>query len=166
MLPTADPGVWSSLKVAKLSVAFLSPVVTVVGFLFVWIQIKNAAAQIAIARESLDASNVQNAKAQDWKRAEFVASQTRDFYENEIVFKILQMLDYEARHYQIGITDRSGKPVLTKVVHTETSWPRQSGDRSYVLLTSALRIHDGKKSFTREEAIIRDGCGAFRCDVG
>ena len=153
---------WNSLEAAKLGASLLSPVVTVVGFLFVWLQIKNAAAQIGIARESLDASNTQNIKNQDWKRAEFVASQTREFYENETVFKVLQMLDYEARRYPIGLIDGAGQPVLTKVVHTEYSWSRQPGSKeSCVSLASALKVHDDTTNFTPEEAIIRDFFDVF-----
>src|SRR5262249_54492374 len=58
--------------------------------------------------------------------------------------------------YQIGMLDKLGQPILTKVVHTESTWPRQNEDSSYVCLTSALRIHDSTSPFTPEEAIIRD----------
>jgi hypothetical protein len=152
---------WTSLEVAKLSASLVSPMVTIIGFSFVWWQLKNTAHQIEIARESLKETNRQNATNQAWKRGEFVAGEIKLFYESDTINKVLQILDYEARFFDIGVTDHSGKAIMTKVVHCEKQWPRAATDLSYVAVVSAIRIHDADCRFTAEEVFIRDSFDIF-----
>ena len=75
---------WTSLEIAKLTASLVSPIVTVVGFGFLWQQLKNTNRQIEIAGAGLEASNRQNKTNQDWKRAEFIASEVKEFYETRL----------------------------------------------------------------------------------
>lgn len=137
---------WTSLEIAKLMVSLVGPLVTVLGFWFVWQQLKNTAA-------GLDASNRQNKTNQDWKRAEFIASEVKEFYRDPIVARVLQMIDYSDRRYDIGRKNAQGKPLLTRVTHSETAALELHGETSLVAIEAALRTSDG---YTDEEATIRD----------
>ncbi|SIO02164.1 hypothetical protein SAMN05443247_01448 [Bradyrhizobium erythrophlei] len=97
-----------NLEIAKLAASLASPIVTVVGFWFVWQQLKNTNRQIEIAGRGLEASNIQNKTNQDWKRAEFIAGEVKGFYQDPVVVKVLQMIDYNDRRYDIGMLDRNG----------------------------------------------------------
>jgi hypothetical protein len=147
---------WTYLEIAKLGASWAGPIATLAGFLFVWKQLGNTALQIEIAQKNLEATNQQSVINQKWKRAEFVAAEIKLFYDNEIVSKTLQMLDYEARYYDIGIVDKAGKTRRTMVVQLKSEWPKTKDDISYVAIEDALRIYNVKRDFTDEEVIIRD----------
>jgi len=145
------------LELAKLAASLVGPLVTVVGFWFIWQQLKNTNLQIEIAGKGLEASNRQNKTNQDWKRAEFVATEIKAFYTDPIVARVLQMIDYSARRYDIGIKD-DDKSILTKVTHSERAAVESRGTASLVSIEAALRKSD---KYTKEEAIIRDHFDTF-----
>jgi hypothetical protein len=76
--------------------------------------------------------------------------------ENSSVNAVLQMLDYEARHFNIGIVDKKGKSIRTKIVHLSARWPKEPKDRSYVSLEEALKVHTDDTIFSDEEVIVRE----------
>jgi hypothetical protein len=147
---------WTTLESAKLAASLVGPTVTMVGFWFIWQQLKNTNRQIEIAGDGLDASNRQNKTNQEWKRAEFVASEVKEFYKDQTVIKVLQMIDYSDRKYDIGMKDKSGNPRLTRITHSEAVAMGLHG--SVVAIEAALRTSD---EYTDEEATIRDYFDTF-----
>jgi hypothetical protein len=146
------------LEIAKLAVSLISPTVTVVGFWFIWQQLKNTNRQIKIAGDGLEASNRQNKTNQDWKRAEFIASEVKEFYRDPIVARVLQMIDYSDRRYDIGMKDKDGRPLVTRVTHSESAAMKLHEEMSLVAIEAALRTSD---EYTNEEATIRDYFDTF-----
>jgi hypothetical protein len=147
---------WTSLEIAKFAASLAGPIVTIFGFGFVWLQLKNTNLQIKIARDGLQAS-------QDWKRAEFVASEFKEFYRDAVVMKVLGMVDYYDRKYDIGIKYKDGNPRLTRIVHSKSAErklrKKTSGDaRSLVSIEAALGPSD---EYTDEETTIRDYFDTF-----
>jgi hypothetical protein len=107
-------------------------------------------------RKRLDASNLQNQKNQDWKRAEFIASKIKEFYRDPIVVKVIQMIDYTDRRYDIG-AKKSGLPCLTRITHSQADADKLH-EPSVAALETALRTAEG---YTDEEATIRDYFDTF-----
>lgn len=140
-------------ELAKLLASLVAPSVTVFGFWFVWQQLKNTNRQIEIAAEGLKASNKQNTANQDWKRAEFIAAEVKSFYQDPAVAKVLQMLDWNDRRYDLGILTAHAKPVLTRVTQSALTTPRIGHEASYASIEAALRTSG---PYTIEEATIRD----------
>jgi hypothetical protein len=147
-----------NLEMAKLAASLASPMVTVTGFWFIWQQLKNTNRQIEIAANGLEASNIQNKTNQNWKRAEFIASEIKEFYQDPLVVKVLQMIDYSDRRYEIGIIDKDGKPLLTRITHSESAALKLDNETSLAAIEAALRTSD---EYTKEEARIRDHFDAF-----
>jgi hypothetical protein len=143
-------------EIIKLVAAFAGPIVTAVGFLFLWKQLNNTTQQVKIASDSLKASNEQNKINQDWKRSEFIAAQMKEFYENAAVNKVLQMVDYETRLYDLGMRSNSGKLIQTRAVHDAKAFPKKPSDTSYVSIKAALRIDKHADEFNNEEVQVRD----------
>lgn len=149
---------WTDLEIAKLVVSLVSPIVAIVGFWFIWQQLKNTNRQIEIAGAGLEASNRQNKTNQDWKRAEFIADEVKEFYRDPIVVTVLQMIDYNDRRYDIGMKDKEGKPLLTRVTHSESAALKLDEETSLVAMEAALRTSD---EYTDAEATIRDHFDTF-----
>ena len=90
--------------------------------------------------------------AQQWKRAEFVASEVKDAFSDPSVRTVLYLLDWNARYYDLREKD-DGPTELKKVLINDE------------MLTRALRIHwegesgeelqKGKAGFTPTEERIR-----------
>jgi hypothetical protein len=148
---------------AKIVGPFAGAFVTLIGFIFVIVQLR-------IALAGLRAANQQNKINQDWKRAEFVASEVKDFYKDPIVIKILQMIDYTDRRYDIGNKDAHGKPLLTRIVHSRSAADRlnnelnedklntELNENPVLSIEAALRTDE---KFTPTEATIRDHFDTF-----
>ena len=137
-----------------------SPLVAFLGFAFVIIQLR-------IALAGLRAANKQNTINQDWKRAEFVAAEIKEFYKDPIVLTIFQMVDYYDRR-DVCIRDTDGKPLLTRTVHSaaradelnyELKLKNELNDNSAVLSIEGA-LGTGRR-YTHKEAIIRDYFDAF-----
>jgi hypothetical protein len=72
-----------------ISVLF-APVLTIVGFTFLYGQLK-------IATKNYDNSIKQAIVQQKWKETEFIANQAKDFFSDEIVDRVICILDWEWR---------------------------------------------------------------------
>jgi hypothetical protein len=149
---------WTSLEIAKFAASLAGPIVTIVGFWFILQQLRNTNRQIEIAGDGLEASNRQNKTNQDWKRAEFVASEFKEFYGDPVIIKVLRMIDYYDRRYDIGMKDDDDKPCLTRIVHSKSAElklrERDSSEKhSLVSIEAALGPSD---EYTDEETTIRD----------
>ena len=68
------------------------------------------------------------------------------------------MIDYNDRRYDIGMLDRNGKLVLTRITHSETSASKLDGEISLVALEAALHTSG---EYTKEKATIRDCFDTF-----
>jgi hypothetical protein len=149
---------WTGLEIAKLVASLLGPTVTILGFWFIWQQLKNTNRQIEIAGAGLEASNRQNKTNQDWKRSEFIAGEVKEFYRDPTVARVLQMIDYSDRRYDIGVKDKDGNALLTRVTHSEMAALELREEPSWVAIEAALRT-SGR--YTDEEATIRDFFDTF-----
>lgn len=87
---------------------------------------------------------IQYVKAQKWKRAEFVAKEIKEFEAKPKIKLAMQLLDWNARKYDIGDSDDE-KEIL---IH----------DR---ILGEALRPHNERSSFNPTEVFIRDVFDAY-----
>ncbi len=155
---------WNSLEVAKLLAALVSPAVTIMGFWFIWQQLKKTNQQIRIAGDGLEASNSQNKINQDWKRAEFIAAEMKEFSRDPSVVMVMQMIDYTDRSYYLGMKDKDGEPLLTRVTHRQAALDaleasgRLKKVASFAAIETALATSGG---FSVEEAAIRDSFDVF-----
>jgi hypothetical protein len=121
--------VWNSLEVAKLAAALIGPAVTIIGFWFIWLQLKNTNQQIRIASDGLEASNKQNQINQGWKRAEFIAAEMKAFSCDPVVIKIIQMIDYTDRRYDLGVKNDAGEPVRTRIIHSDAALAKSGAEQ-------------------------------------
>ncbi len=78
-------------------------------------------------------------KAQRWKRAEFVAKEMKEFEAKPKVKLAMQLLDWNARKYDIGSSDGEQDTVIHDGI-----------------IKDALRVHDETSIFTPTEVFIRD----------
>jgi hypothetical protein len=93
--------------------------------------------QIGGAAVAFGVASLQYARAQRWKRAEFVAGEMRVFVSDKAVARVMTMLDYSSRKIELF----KDEEVLV----------------GYELVSSALRKHHpGDVKYTPEEAAIRD----------
>lgn len=143
---------------AKIVASLAGPFVTVIGFWFVWQQLKNTNSQIEIAGKVLESSNIQNKTNQNWKRAEFIANEIKNFYQDPVVMKVLQIIDYNDRRYDIGMLDINDKPCLTRITQSKLEINKLQEHTSYVSIEEAL---ESKENYTTEEAVIRDYFDTF-----
>lgn len=88
----------------------------------------------------------QYAKAQRWKRGEFVASQVKEFKSDRKIQLAMTMLDWTDRELYFP-SETSDKPIALKVDNT--------------LLRSALLPHKDAIRYTKEEEMIRDCFDSF-----
>ena len=87
----------------------------------------------------------QYAKAQRWKRAEFVAAEIKAFESDELVAKALLMLDYNRRRINLLPESYESEPANRVVSVNDAD------------LTSALVHHSLRRpGFTPKEVVIRD----------
>lgn len=106
-----------------------------------WIQLVGVLAACAAFASGL----WQYRRAQQWKRAEFVASEIKAFEEDETIAKALIMLDHNRRHIQLFPKPKEDDPQNGFVEVTDE------------VITSALTHHRHRpKGFTAVEIAIRD----------
>jgi hypothetical protein len=83
----------------------------------------------------------QYAKAQRWKRREFIAAQVREFESDKKIQLAMTMLDWNNRELYFP-SEASDKPIALKV--------------DTALLCAAFLPHQWAKSYSKEEEMIRD----------
>lgn len=79
-------------------------------------------------------------KAQQWKKAEFVASEIKAFYSDFDIKRALMMLDWNSNELDLKPNEMEGKQKL----HFDD-----------VLITSALHTHKVRPAFSAEEVLIK-----------
>jgi hypothetical protein len=92
-----------------ISVLF-APVLTIVGFTFLYGQLK-------IATKNYDNSIKQAIVQQKWKETEFIANQAKDFFSDEIVDRVICILDWEWRKFPVPSLGKE----LVLFLHAESS---------------------------------------------
>lgn len=157
----------------------LGPVVTALGFAFVYRQLQISAQQAKTASDSYGLSAkaaeraaAQEAELQKWKKAEFLANQVKDFFGDDTVERVIYMLDWNIR--KLVLADDDDEEILT--LHDDEAREeaaRQSGLRDKflnegrsVVVDRALRKHDGNDHFTEPEALVRDNFDWFFFRLG
>ncbi|WP_354132554.1 hypothetical protein [Bradyrhizobium sp. RT4b] len=148
--------------------ALLGPAVTALGFAFIYKQLQISGRQAEVASnnyllsvEAAKRATVQAAEQQNWKKAEFLANQVKDFFGDEGVERTIYMLDWHIR--KLVIADDDEEVVLTlhddKARAEAESRPNLRDNflknGQSVIIARALRKHDGE-SFTEHEAVVRD----------
>ena len=108
----------------------LGPSVTAVGFLFIYQQLKLSAkqarlsakqAKIAADNYDLSAKAAERSAAlaaeqQRWKKAEFLAEQVREFHNDEVVARVIYMLDWYRRFFEIPSENDSASKIRVAVL--------------------------------------------------
>jgi hypothetical protein len=164
----------------------LGPLVTLVGFAFIYKQlgISGRAVEVAgrqaatssemyrLSVEAADRVTRQATEQQNWKKAEFLANQVKDFYGDETVEKVTFMLDWHMR--KINLIDDSDRKVLA--VHDDDAFAKARDQESLreefidknivVVIARALREHDGDDPFTELEVLVRDNFDWFFFRLG
>ncbi|WP_426436015.1 hypothetical protein [Bradyrhizobium genosp. P] len=146
----------------------LGPAVTAIGFAFIYKQLQISARQAKVASdnyflsvETATRATVQAAEQQNWKKAEFLANQVKDFFSDESVERTVYMLDWHIR--KLVIADDDDEIVLT--LHDDRVLAEVANRRNLrdeflntgrsVVVARALRTHDDKE-FSEHEAVVRD----------
>jgi hypothetical protein len=152
----------------------LGPLVTSLGFFFIYKQLAIAAKQAKTSADqaetasnnyflAVDSANRATAQAreqQNWKKAEFLANQVKDFYADEIIDRVTQMVDWstckirfdEMVEHVLSVHDNieNGK------AENEQSYRKEFFDKNLVVIISqALRIHSDSDPFTELETNVR-----------
>jgi hypothetical protein len=144
---------------------WLGPLVTAAGFFFLYGQLRASTRQAAtaannyqLAQLAAERSAKEAAEQQNWKKAEFLAQQVKEFYADNRVERVTYMLDWAMRKFQVD-----GQTVLVfhdaeaenKYAERIPSYTQLAKSGAVVLLTQALRQHD-LRGFTEREQWIRD----------
>jgi hypothetical protein len=96
-----------------------------------------------IAAVAFIAGLLQYRQAQKWKRAEWVAKEMKEFYDNPVVHRAMLMIDWEGRTF--AFPEESPE--------TGTRLVRVTDD----VVTGALRLYQmDQADFTTDEVVIRD----------
>jgi hypothetical protein len=156
----------------------LGPIVTALGFAFVYRQLQISAQQAdtasqsyALAAAAAQRATVQAAEQQNWKKAEFLAKEVKDFFGDESVERVVYMLDWHIR--KLVIADDSDEEVLT--LHDDKAHAEAENQSTLldefldknraVIISRALRKHDNSP-FTELEAVVRDNFDWFFFRLG
>jgi hypothetical protein len=143
----------------------LGPAVTALGFAFIYKQLQISARQAEVASnsyfEAAQRATVQAAEQPNWKKAEFLANQVKDFFSDESVERTVYMLDWHIR--KLVIADDDDEVVLT--LHDDKDRAEAENrpnlrdkflnDGRAVVIARALRKHDDE-GFAEHEAVVRD----------
>ena len=134
--------------------ALLSPAVTLAGFIFV-------SRQFALAEKTYKSGLEKTQKEQDWKKAEFLGKEARDFFGDKRVERVISILDWSGRYFDFEDRGFNGKcllladnaPVSSKIESVKFAFEKAE---RFAVLSWALRNHDDKGNFSDLEAILRD----------
>jgi hypothetical protein len=146
--------------------ALLGPIVTLIGFVFIY-------KQLAIAALNYKHATKQSDEAQRWKKAEFLAEQVTAFFADRGVDRVVRMLDWGGGRKIVF--EEEGDPVLSFHTEAARSSVALRGDESrklmtdgrYVVLDRALRHHSERPDgFTEHEAHARDAFDWFLLRLG
>ncbi|WP_395696500.1 hypothetical protein [Methylocella sp.] len=130
---------------------FLAPSLTVLGFIFIYNQLR--VAQNAAEKQKI------------WKEYEFVANQMKDFFSDETIERTTVMLDWYLRKIRFPSYDNN--PILciqdTATFNNLHDFEREINNLEndyiangrFVIVSKALRIHDSER-FEGPEAAVRD----------
>jgi hypothetical protein len=156
----------------------LGPLVTSFGFFFIYKQLTVSAKQAETASNnyllSVDSANRATAQAreqQNWKKAEFLANQVKDFYADKVIERVTHIVDW--RTCKIKFSENA-EPVLS--VHDNVEHSKAENEQSLrteffdknlvVIISQALRIHGDNDPFTETEIVVRDNFDWFFFRLG
>ncbi|HEV7409510.1 MAG TPA: hypothetical protein VGO01_13575 [Bradyrhizobium sp.] len=153
----------------------LGPLVTSFGFFFIYRQLAIAANQAKIsadqaktasnnyllAVESANRATAQAREQQNWKKAEFLANQVKDFYADDIVDHVTRMVDWSTCKIRF---DEIERPVLCVQDNIENSMAKNEeslrkeffDEDRVVIVAQALRLHTDNGQFTELENAVRN----------
>jgi hypothetical protein len=153
----------------------LGPLVTSFGFFFIYNQLAIAAKQAKIsadqaktasnnyilAVESANRATAQAQEQQNWKKAEFLANQVKDFYADDMIDHVTRMVDWSMCKIRFDEIDR---PVLcvhdnikNSMAKKEESLRKEFFDENRVVIVAqALRLHTDNGQFTELENVVRN----------
>jgi hypothetical protein len=104
-------------------------------------------------------AEAQALQTERWKRAEYVAAETKAFLEAPRVRRVLGLLDNTIRVMDTEIAPGSIKPVT--YVQERGFLAETPDPDKHVVLIDALQPHEKKPNFTRLEAMARDDFDFF-----
>jgi hypothetical protein len=138
----------------------LGPSATIAGFYFIYRQLGISTAQAKISADQANRATAQAREQQNWKKAEFLANQVKDFYADEIIDRVTQMVDWSTCKIRF---DEMVEPVLcvhdnieNSMAENDQSFREKFFDKNLVVIVSqALRIHGDNVQFTELESIVR-----------
>jgi hypothetical protein len=164
----------------------LGPLVTSIGFFFIYKQLAIAAKQAKISANqaetasnnyllAVDSANRATAQAgeqQNWKKAEFLANQVKDFYADEIIDRVTHIVDWSTCKIRF---DEKAEHVLC--VHDNVEYGKARNEQSLrteffdknlvVIISQALRSTYGPNHhFTELEVAVRDDFDWFFFRLG
>jgi hypothetical protein len=162
----------------------LGPLVTGAGFWFVYKQLKvsadqlrvsNAQANTALRSYRLAVANARRAnadarQAQVWKKAEFLANQVKDFFGDETVARMIDMLEWDEREIEFprrGTVLCFHDEVDAEQARNQEKLRTKFFDKNrYVILSRALQPDDDVSHFTELEAQVRGDLDWFLFRLG
>jgi hypothetical protein len=106
---------------------------------------------------------IQYWQAQRWKRAEFIANETKEFFANPLVKNALMMIDWAQRKIPLSISTNLADPTTWPVVTRETQCLalRHHSETPEQLDAISSGAGNDLTGFTAEQAAIRDSFDAF-----
>ena len=125
-------------------------------------QVKIASQNYNLSAQAAERAVSQAAEQQNWKKAEFLANQVRDFFSDQTVEKVVYVLDWDLR--KIRLTDDPNEVVVLALhdegglalVKNETALCNEYLKKNrVVIIARSLREHDGRP-FTELEMLVRD----------
>jgi hypothetical protein len=163
----------------------LGPLVTSIGFFFIYKQLAIAAKQAKISADqaetasnnyllAVDSANRATAQAreqQNWKKSEFLANQVKDFYADKIIDRVTHIVDWSRCKIRFdGIAVR----VLCLQDNNQTGWLKNEqslrkeffDENLVVIISHALRVHSDNDEFNELESAVRNDFDWFFFRLG
>jgi hypothetical protein len=153
----------------------LGPLVTSLGFFFIYQQLAIAAKQAKTAADQAEtASNnyflavksanratAQAREQQNWKKAEFLANQVKDFYADKRIERVTHMVDWSTCKIRFDEIDGPVLCVHSNIEHSmakkEEALRKEFFDKGRVVIVAqALRLHTDNGQFTEIENVVRN----------
>lgn len=153
----------------------LGPLVTSLGFFFIYKQLGIAAKQAetsaqqagtassnyALAVKSADRATAQAKEQQTWKKAEFLANEVKDFYADKRIERVTHIVDWDTCKIRF---DEKAEQVLC--IHDDAKNAKAKLEGPFaekffsknlvVIISQALRVHGKDDRFTELESAVRD----------
>ncbi|PVE23658.1 hypothetical protein DC522_14505 [Microvirga sp. KLBC 81] len=143
----AEPAIgWETFSRQWLGVV-LVPLATLVGALLIFLQLRHTWRSYE--------------EGQTWKKSEFLANQVKDFYQDPMVEKVMNLLDYKARvlkipNKKVDVLFIQGEDVLNVARNAVAGRDIFFAKGDFVIISTSLRPAESSQQFSENEVYVRD----------